>query len=150
MDINDKIPFPQADDFEKIVKIINIDDPSRYNDKLSMSRFLDDISPRQVQYYLSACMYLNLINSNKGLTEEGKYLRKLNNADQIIELSRLILSIRVFGNVYLGEKYLKVKYTRQDVEDLMRSTTNIENEAVIHRRSQTVLKWIEWINKNIG
>lgn len=149
VDIEDKIPFPQADDFEKIVRIVNIDDESRLIDKDSMSRYLDDISPRQVQYYLSACMYLNIIDEKKKFTEEGMFLREQNNANQIIELIRLILSIRIFGMVYFSEKYLGVKFTREDIKNLMREHTKIDNDAVIHRRAQTVLKWIEWVNSII-
>jgi len=149
VDIKNKIPFPQADDFEKVVKIVNIDDAKCYKDMEAMSRYLDNISFRQVQYYLSACMYLNIIDSNKNLTEEGIILRQLNNANQTVELIRLILSDRIFGTVYLSEKYLGSKYSREDVEYLMKNITDIENEAVIRRRAQTVMKWVEWINNCI-
>ena len=51
--------------------------------------------------------------------------------------------------VYFSEKYLGVKFTREDIKNLMREHTKIDNDAVIHRRAQTVLKWIEWVNSII-
>lgn len=146
---NNKVPFPQADDFEKIISIINVDDKGKIKNKEALSAYLDGITPRQVQYYISAAMYLGIINKEKEFSEEGNYLRSLNNARQIIECIRLIVSKPIFGTVYFSEKYLHIKYNRCDIEELMKKETNINNIEVIHRRAQTVFKWIDWINNKI-
>ena len=55
------IPFPQADDFEKIITILNLSNESLLKNSDSLSSILGGISIRQVSYYLSAAMYLGLI-----------------------------------------------------------------------------------------
>ncbi|MFA5037861.1 MAG: hypothetical protein WC479_11890 [Candidatus Izemoplasmatales bacterium] len=141
-------PFPQADDFEKLVSLLNIKEESSLKDKTSVSMLLGDIDNRQVQYYLSALMYLDLVQPNKSFTSKGQYIRSLGFSKQIVELARIIVSKDVFGTVYFTEKSLKVKMDRNDVIDVMKEFIYFSSDAMYLRRSQTVIKWIEWVNKN--
>lgn len=81
MERND-IPFPQADDFEKVISLINIPDESKLSDKKYISFVLENVTDRQVMYYLSAAISQSnnmaisgtLINSkNFVLTTEPLY-----------------------------------------------------------------------------
>lgn len=144
--MENKIPFPQADDFEKVIKLINLENVEKYNDKIALSMILGDIADRQVQYYLSACMYLGILDEKKNLTSKGVSIRKLNYAGQVVELSRIIVSDEIFGEVYFMQKYLEVKLTREDVIGIMKKKISFNSEELYKRRAQTVIKWIEWIN----
>lgn len=148
MEKENNFPFPQADDFEKVVSLLNIKEESSLKNKTSVSMLLGDIDSRQVQYYLSALMYLDLVQANKSFTSKGQYIRSLGFSRQIVELARIIVSKDVFGTVYFTEKSLKVKMDRNDVIEVMKEFVHFSSDAMYKRRSQTVIKWIEWVNKN--
>ena len=140
------IPFPQADDFNKVISLLNIEDENNLKNKNKISILFDGIADRQVQYYLSACMYLNLVDEKKEFTPLGKKLRTLSRTEQEVELAQIIVSHDVFGHVYFLEKRLETKLDRTDVIDLLKSYVKFESEEMYKRRSQTIIKWIEWIN----
>lgn len=140
------IPFPQADDFNKIITILNVEDEAYLKDKNRISNLFDGIAYRQVQYYLSACMYLNLINDLKEFTSTGQSLRKLTRTAQEVALAQLILSHDIFGYVYFFEKRIGAKLDRSDVVDILKKYVSFDSDEMYKRRSQTVIKWIEWIN----
>ena len=148
MEKENNFPFPQADDFEKVVTLLNIKEESSLKNKTSVSMLLGDIDNRQVQYYLSALMYLDLVESNKSFTSKGQHIRSLGFSKQIVELARIIVSKDVFGTVYFTEKSLKVKMDRNDVIEVMKEFVYFSSDTMYIRRSQTVIKWIEWVNRN--
>ena len=144
------IPFPQADDFNKVVRLLNIEDENCLKNKHKISMILDGIADRQVQYYLSACMYLDLVNGKKEFTSIAKRLRNLSRTEQEIELAQLIISHDIFGHVYFLEKRLGTKLNRTDVIDLLKTYVQFESEEIYKRRSQTIIQWIEWINNKFN
>jgi len=144
------IPFPQADDFNKIISLLNIQDEDSLKNKTKISMIFDGIADRQVQYYLSACMYLNIINSNKEFTSLGKRLRTLSRTEQDVELALLVISHDIFGHIYFLEKRIGAKLDRTDVVDLLKTYVKFESEEMYKRRSQTIVKWIEWINSKFN
>ena len=144
---NKEIPFPQANDFEKVVRILNIDQENKLNEKKYMSAVLDMISERQVQYYISACMYLGLINDNKRFTEIANELRLLNSSEQTVELARLVVSDKIFGKAYFTQKLYKIKLSTDDIIEIMKEAgVNFESEEMYKRRAQTVSSWLTWID----
>ena len=142
---NNPIPFPQADDLRKVIVLLNVNDDDKFQDKKALSTLLGDISDRQVQYYISACQYLGLISADKRFTDLGDMEEAQKNA----ELAVIIISKEIFGMVYFLQKSLGEKYQRDDVIALMREQNlGLNNDEVINRRAQTVMKWVEWINDN--
>lgn len=141
------VPFPQANDFDKVVRILNIEQEEKLGDKQYISVQLDMLSDRQVQYYISACTYLGLINSNKKFTQIANEIRLLNSSEQTVELARLIVSDKVFGKAYFMQKLLKVKLSTEDVVELMKENGVLfDSEAMYLRRAQTVTSWLAWID----
>ena len=65
---NKKYPFPQANDFNKILLLLNIDNESLFNDKEYLKIYLDLGTERQISYYLSAFQFLGLIDDEKKFT----------------------------------------------------------------------------------
>lgn len=101
------IPFPQADDIEKIVSIINISNEDFLSNFDKMSNILGEISQRQVSYYLSATAYFGIIetkNRKKVFTKLGIYLKNLNYSMQIAEIITIILGDPVFRKTYVFQK----------------------------------------------
>ena len=142
------VPFPQANDFEKIIAIVNVEDDTKLKNYSGMGGYLGDISSRQVDYYISACVYLNIINKDKEFTEIGQRLRSLYGIEQKAELARVIVSDEVFGSVYFRQKMLGVKLEREDVIEIMKQHVTFECEPMYVRRASTVISWIKWINNN--
>lgn len=145
---SNKIPFPQADDMNKILKIINIDVEEKLLDKKVLCIILGDITERQVQYYINAAQYLDIIDFNKKFTAFGQELRKSNQYDLIIKLSQKIISKEIFGIAFFSELVLGTKLTKEDVIGLMRKENLFGAQSIYDRRSQTVIKWLYWIKSN--
>ena len=144
------IPFPQADDFEKIISVINADKPQYFNDNLYLSSILENVTERQVSYYLSACMYLGLIDKNRSFTEQGIKIRSLSSYRQTVEIIRILLSDSIFGTVYITEKTLGVKLDKNDVIEIIKIEYPSYSEEIYNRRYQTVRKWVNWIESKLN
>ncbi len=142
---NYKAPFPQADDFNKIISIVNMENVINFKDKDKIRHVIGDLTDRQIQYYLSACMYLGVIDEFKEITELGRKIRTMTIVDQEIELAKCIISNDVFGYVFFLQKKLNIKLTRDEIIDIMKQYVSFESEEVYKRRAQTIIKWLEWI-----
>jgi hypothetical protein len=146
---NNEVPFPQADDFEKVIALLNVEDEGKFQDKKALGILLGEITDRQVQYYLSACQYLGLITADKHFTDLGDRIRSLGETQKMVELAILIVSKDIFGTVYFSEKSLGQKYTREEIIEIMHDhDLGFEKDEMFKRRAQTVLKWVQWINDN--
>lgn len=143
------VPFPQADNIDKLLKIININSPASLSDKTRMKVILGDITERQVQYYLNAVIYLDVINSKKEFTEFGMHIRNSNSVEQMILLSQKIVSKDVFGIVYFSELISGCKLTKEEIIAIMKKYVIFNSEQLYLRRAQTVISWIEWIHSII-
>lgn len=146
-------PFPQANDFEKIIKIINIPDSTKLKDYAYMRMYLNNISDRQVDYYISACVYLSLVDKSKSFTELGKKLRDLSGVSQEVELSRIVVSDEVFGLIYFLQKFKGTQLDSNEIIEIMHSKMEFKSEAMYIRRSSTIVSWLRWIDmreKNSG
>jgi len=148
--VNNNFPFPQADDMNKIVILLNLDDENLLSDSAFLGRFLGDISERQVSYYTSAMKYLGLITVERKYTPHAIYMRELSTFNQNIELAKLLLRDPVLAKVYLMEKAIETKLDRDDVVEVMREYVELGSENMYQRRSQTVMSWISWLNINFN
>ena len=140
------ISFPQADDFSKIVSLLNIsnEDYLNYNTKLKI--VLNNISDRQIAYYISAARFLGIIEIRDGrkvFSEEAIKIREMNSIMQA-ELMSIILRKPVFSKVYV---YTQL-FGRQDIDEIRSIIEEFYpnySDAICKRRAQTVMSWIEWI-----
>lgn len=144
--VNSHYPFPQADDINKIIILLNLDDDALLSDSASLRRSLGGVTERQVSYYISAMKYLGLITSDRKYTPLAINLRELSTFNQNIELAKLLLTDPILANVYFMEKALETKFDREDVMNIMREYVEFGSEIMYQRRSQTVMSWISWIN----
>ncbi len=144
------VPFPQANDFEKIVRIMEVGNEENLSDISFMSAYLDGITDRQVSYYLSAAMYLGLVDKAKHYTELGCSIRNQNSYSRIVEYIRLLFTDPIIGKTYISQKVLGVTYGVEDIEDVIKDYYPDYGEPIYKRRAQTVLSWIKWIDKYFG
>ena len=70
-----KYPFPQANDFNKVIKILETDEQF-LNNKTYLQDVIDVSTARQVQYYISACQFLGLVDDKYQFTDIAKYIKK--------------------------------------------------------------------------
>ncbi len=80
-------------------------------------------------------------------TNEALEMRQWPIKKQEIELARLIISDKIFGTVFFTEKFLGFKMPKEDIIDVMKENIELNSFKMYNRRAQTVMKWIEWINK---
>lgn len=137
-------PFPQANDFEKIIKIIKVDRENFLQDNGYLETLLE-ISDRQVQYYISACVFLGIIDNERLFTEYGSFLRNLGHDQFITYLSMKIISIPVFGDCFFSKFLYDEELTSNEISELLSVFYGIKSSEVAIRRASTVKNWINWI-----
>jgi len=143
---NDDInaPFPQANDFEKVIKLIKVEKENYLQDNDYLVNLLG-ISQRQVNYYLAACAFLGIINSERLFTEYGSLLRNKGRDDFISCISMKITSLPVFGETFFSRFLYDEDLSKEDIGELVSLLYGITNQGVAERRASTVKNWINWI-----
>lgn len=148
-----KVPFPQADSFERVINICELLNESKI---LNREYITDnyDFNVRQTNYYTDACRYLGLLEKRyeKGeviyfLTNEGKKIFNLSIFDRQQRFIELILSHSPFNKV------LKLYFekgeapNKAEVVNIMKESNlyNVDSEETFKRRSSTISSWINWI-----
>lgn len=148
-----KIPFPQADKFEKIINLCEL----LYNENASLTDIASEYSfdIRQSQYYSTAGKYLGLIQNINlrganiiSLTPYAKKILNLPYRSRQLKLVESILSHKVFYEVFnlALSNHGEISNSRQVIEIMKRCDLYaISSDSTYHRRSYTVIKWIDWI-----
>lgn len=145
--MENKYPFPQADDFDKILLILTCPNEEDLSNTNKMQILLDGITDRQVSYYMSAAAFVGIIDNVKGkkkFTPHAKYLRGLNTYLRIAELITMVLNNKVFNTIYV----YTVMFGKQEIEtvaDIIKRHYPDYSDAIYLRRAQTVVSWIDWI-----
>jgi hypothetical protein len=147
-----KIPFPQADSFERVINIcelLNEQELSR-NDVTEQYAF----DARQTNYYTDAARYLGLIEKNKdgltsvySLSDKGKRILNLSFKQRQLAYCDCILSHKAFGDVL--RKYLESGNmpSMGDIVGIMKQANlyHVESNNTFERRSSTIKGWLNWI-----
>ena len=148
-----EIPFPQADDFERIIDLVEFlaDSPRTLEDITSEYEF----APRQSDYYYNAARYLGLAEGVRG--DDGKNYRqatplaqqiiKLPYRDRQVQLAKLILAIDPISDIYLNWVSRGETPTLDTVEDLFTKSKSSQglSGATLRRRAQTISAWVGWL-----
>lgn len=139
-----EIPFPQADKLEKVLKLVRNLETHSKKDLMSV---LGLGTPRQLQYYISAAMFLGFITTTQNnieLTNSGK--RVLHESKDFYK-ERFILGL-------LKHKLIKAvifNYEEKTILDVLEDFDSFStlSDSTKKRRVETIKKWVEWLNKNI-
>lgn len=147
-----KIPFPQADSFERVINLCEL-----LNQQIELTKdnvtTTYDFDKRQSDYYFNAGCYLGLFDKKNEdgikyyLTEEGKALFKINYKQRQLKFVKLILKHSVFCET-LALYFKKAESpTNYEIVKIMKQENlyNINQEKTFQRRASTILGWINWI-----
>jgi hypothetical protein len=148
-----KIPFPQADKFERVIDFLGL----IMNKDLSKDEITSqyDFDERQTNYYTDAARYLGLIEKYSDaekiirytLTLEARGILQMPSNKKNLEFTRCILKHKAFKGTL--EKYLEKSAPPEtkDVVGIMKKAGlyKVNSESTYFRRAQTVSAWINWI-----
>lgn len=149
MEENKLIPFPQADDFNKVILLINFP-KEKLKDNEYIKTNLHDITERQVSYYISAAQYLNVIDSKRNMTDVGLKLQTLNSAEQTIELIRIMIADEIIGTAFLTELIYDFQLEKEELISMIRKKYPTYSDKIYGRRAQTLKSWLKWMKNNIN
>ncbi len=142
-----RAPFPQANDFEKILALLNVSDEDVLKSDERVSACLDGMALRQSRYYVAAARYIGLVNEERRLTEYAKMLRGLDSQNQKVELIRLLLKDDIFGKIYVYEKMFDIHLEIEDVIPFIKDVYPNYTDVIYHRRAQAAIAWVDWVNQ---
>lgn len=146
------IPFPQADSFKRIINLCELIDSDDYTKERITLNY--DFDSRQTSYYISAGIYLGLIEQPHRKQQEviklsphGKAIMQMKYKQRQLAYCKRILSHKVFNQVarlYLNHGEMPEKST---IIDLMKHSGifNVDADSTYIRRASTVRGWIDWI-----
>jgi len=151
------VPFPQANDLDKIIDIITY-----YREDLKTKKQISeyfDFHGRQGDYYANAAIYLDLLkreSENSGsfiLTDLGEEMRRCPNRrcrnrllfTQLLKrpLFRLAIKLLKDYNFNWGE------INKDEIAQTIMQNDIRYNETTSRRRASTVKSWMKWICANI-
>ena len=146
-------PFPQADDFERIIDMTEFvaAEPRSLDDLTNLYEF----SPRQSDYYFSAARYLGLGEVAKGsdglnyrqATALGSAISRMSYSEKRLALAKLVLQIPAVREIYLAYFENQKFMTKNEAEAIVAkwSATEGFSGSTVVRRSQTISSWVKWL-----
>lgn len=134
--------LPQANSINTIVDTFIF--LSTYHDinVKTLSEFCH-FDPRQSSYYINACFYLGLIDEKKKLTELGKNI--VLSGEIKLQIYLLILQDQLISKVFTFSLLKPNDDVRKYCEKIIKQNYPEYSDAVIVRRSSTILAWIKQI-----
>jgi hypothetical protein len=147
-----KIPFPQADSFERIIDLLGL----LMEKELSYDEITENynFTTRQTDYYSNAGRYLGLIkkeniDGNIGYTLTAKTRRIMSKPykEKYLAIITSILEHKVFYDC-LEKRFLKkTTLTHEEIVKIMKNNViyGVKSENTYYRRAQTIRSWIEWV-----
>lgn len=140
------VPFPQADNFYRVLDFMNIlnDSEMKINEIAELYEFDD----RQGSYYSAAARYLGFVESKHGgykLTDAGKQLMKMDHKAKNLTIVQSIIAHKPF---YLALKqYINNGETdnKEIAKLILIESPKVNSTETAKRRAQSVSAWIRWI-----
>lgn len=138
-----QIPFPQADNFKRIINLMELLNERNLSKEDITANYAFD--KRQTDYYVNAGKYLGLFqecDSTIVLTDIGINLLKQNYRKRQLGLVKLILSHKVF-NIALRKSLSKGSVIeREQIIEIMKDSNlyKIQSEETYNRRASTIVK----------
>jgi len=144
--MNNNIPFPQANDMTKIIKLVMADEEV-LNDKEKAMGLIQVSTARQVAYYLSALLFLKYITHDKKFTDSAKSIKD-NETSIKKDIRSQLLKNEIFKEYYL--MFFQTKKVEINIikKSLLETKGNkMLAESTLNRRSSTIKAWVEWMYK---
>ncbi len=141
-----KIPFPQADKFERLIDLISL----LLENNLTPDEITENyqFDRRQTNYYTSAGKYLYLITKQGKaftLTDEAKDILRQPHKLKYSKLIEKILEREVFNQTFKLSLEIGDTLSKKQITKLMSESDLEIGNKTIERRASTVKGWIDWI-----
>lgn len=146
------ITFPQADNIEIIYSLTDyIDDEVTYDEIAQIFNIMgSNIVDRQVSYYITAAIYIDLLteigNRKYKMTLLGKSLKLKDSKDRKLSFMLAVLTKPVFYetfNLYIETDRIP---NRAEIVNIMKEEIpELLSESTFSRRASTVRSWLSWI-----
>lgn len=147
-----EIPFPQADDFRRIINLCEL----LYENDLGKEEITTEYAfdTRQTSYYTDAGRYLGIIAKEKipegvryRLTERGRQILCLPYKRRQLAFCDAILRHKVFWDVFTeGLRNGQLLDKKGIIFHMRRAGLyNVESDSTYSRRSSTIKCWLDWI-----
>lgn len=140
--MNNFIPFPQANDINKVIALVQAGDEIIEN-KEKAKEVISVGTPRQVSYYLSALQYLKYLGQNKKLTERALKLQN-SKSELVSDIYNQLLEDKLFGKAYHDFKVTGKVNIDKVTSDLKKENKRL-SESTLRRRASTISSWVEWM-----
>lgn len=140
--MNNSIPFPQANDINKVIALVQAGDEIIEN-KEKAKYVINVGTPRQVSYYLSALQYLKYLGQNKKLTERALKLQN-SKLELVSDIYNQLLEDKLFGKAYHDFKVTGEVNIDKVTSDLKKENKRL-SESTLRRRASTISSWVEWM-----
>lgn len=140
--MNNFIPFPQANDINKVIALVQAGDDIIEN-KEKAKEVIKVGTPRQVSYYLSALQYLKYLGQNKKLTERALKLQN-SKSELVSDIYNQLLEDKLFGKAYHDFKVTGKVNIDKVTSDLKKENKRL-SESTLRRRASTISSWVEWM-----
>lgn len=135
-------PFPQANDMNKIIKLVMSDECVLKN-KQEIQSIIDVTTNRQVAYYLSALQYLNFLTHDKKFTTTANEIRHSEDAVRK-NIYNQLLKVDLFSVPY--KKYKEnMKIDIDKIKSMLSESSSKMAESTVNRRASTIKSWVEWM-----
>ena len=141
-----KIPFPQADSFERLVDLLSL----LLEQDLTKDEITENyaFSDRQTYYYTAAGRYLELIKNYKKLfclTDEARTILANKPKRKNLVLIKKILEHQVFYEAFKLTLTTGEIPSQQPIAEIMSECKVNIGDSTTGRRISTVKRWISWI-----
>ncbi len=144
------IPFPQADDFSRIINLCELLNEQALNKEEITLQY--DFTSRQTDYYINAARYLGLVelyHSACRLSAMGEKFFTLKFKERQLAFCKAILAHKVFYHCFQIYREQHNVIGREEVISVMKAMclNRLNSEDTYSRRSQTIISWIKWIER---
>lgn len=140
--IPNSVPFPQANDMEKIIALLMADEKV-ISDKEEAKKIINVTTSRQVAYYLSALEYFKYITKTKVFTKKALSIKQNENTIKE-DIYNQLIGNKLFYKIYLMNK-IDGKTNVREIKKILASENTNMSESTINRRASTIKSWIEWM-----
>lgn len=143
-----RIPFPQANDMEKLYRLLEYSFWNSEVTKYDVKRIFN-INDRQGDYYLNALSFLGLLNKRRFsfcISELGTVIMKSPLSLRFSKYCEAVLKNEIVSFVYYlsHEAYSLESYSRIIADKITEKYSLPLSTAT--RRTNTIISWVKWIN----
>lgn len=144
----DKVPFPQANDFEKVIKYCDL----IYNNKKNLQELINElgVTSRQVIYYKDSCLFLSLIREQEGQVFLNPNLSKIYREGTVKQKYEYFVE-SIIENEILFKCYNLFVDDKLNITNFKNvvGSEYIMSESTLKRRLSTINSWFKWLSRII-